>query len=191
MTRRDASRRGGGGSAGWGWLRPALFLIVLVGQRGETDGKTINAYIETSLRQFSDIYLGQVHAPRLPASGGPSRARQLGPCGPSHARQRRRQLVCTPRLHAAATCAARASVLVLPSVTRVRRQFTFDKDGGQIKVKTAANVRGQRFLFFDGRWDQHVRTLAAADALRLAAGAWGGRRCAPGQHGTDARRARA
>ena len=57
----ERERRGRGGT-GRAWMRPALFLVVLLGQRRETDGKTINAYIKTSLRQFSDIYLGQVRS---------------------------------------------------------------------------------------------------------------------------------
>jgi hypothetical protein len=65
--RSPGARRPRGGSVGWGWVRSALFLVILLDQRGETDGKTINAYIQTSLRQFSDIYLGQVRVPRLPA----------------------------------------------------------------------------------------------------------------------------
>ena len=60
----DRERRGRGrtGPCRRAWMRPALFLVVLLGQRRETDGKTINAYIKTSQRQFSDIYLGQVCA---------------------------------------------------------------------------------------------------------------------------------
>jgi len=44
------------------WARTALFALTLFGQRRGVcvSAKTINAYIQTSLRQFSDIYLGQV-----------------------------------------------------------------------------------------------------------------------------------
>ena len=46
-----------------------------------------------------------------------------------------------------------------------RLQFTFDKRGGKIKVKTAANVNGQRFLFFDGRAESWPTVLATYQSL--------------------------
>jgi hypothetical protein len=50
------------------WARSVLFATaLLLSHGGGTHGKTINAYIQTSLREFSDIYLGQVRARfRLP-----------------------------------------------------------------------------------------------------------------------------
>ena len=48
-------------AARW-WPRVALFISALFCQHHETHGKTIKAYIQTSLREFSDIYLGQVRA---------------------------------------------------------------------------------------------------------------------------------
>ena len=44
-------------------------------------------------------------------------------------------------------------------------QFTFDQHGGKIKVKTAANVNGQRFLFFDGRAESWPTVLATYQSL--------------------------
>jgi len=93
------------GFASWSWARTALFWAVLLGQHGDSrlaHGKAISAYIQTSLRQFSDIYLGQ---------------------------------------------------------------FTFDKGGGKIVIRTLANVRGQRFLFFDGRAESWPTVLATYQSL--------------------------
>ena len=57
LLERQAWRRR---SAARCWPRLALFVIALLCQQQETHGKTIKAYIQTSLREFSDIYLGQV-----------------------------------------------------------------------------------------------------------------------------------
>jgi len=74
----------------------------------------------------------------------------------------------------------------------VCRQFTFDKDGGQIKVKTAANVRGQRFLFFDGRWTSLCACMRQQTpcAMPRRVGRTALFRCTPGQRGQMCARAR-
>lgn len=82
--------------------RALVVALLLAICSGATEAKTVNAFIQTGLREFSDIFLGQ---------------------------------------------------------------FTFDKAGGKILVKTLANVRGQRFLFFDGSAESWPTVLATYQSL--------------------------